>query len=311
MPIVVSMDYSTIQSAYIAKEGLLNLLLEELGDPQAVESFGLVLSQKSYRPLYFAQCGWINPQLISFTSIKDATVKLKALAPFFAFYPTALKRKGELIREGLRKVKNQPVAYDDPLPRHGIGGFTLIDEQHLIASSTTTSRYPHGIVPLIEDKIPPSRAYLKLLEALHLIQDFPKSGQRCLEIGASPGSWTYCLAKMGLKVLACDRAPLKEQVMRAGDITFLSQDAFQLTPDKVGPIDWLFSDIICYPQKLLEFVKKWVDSNQVPRIIATIKLQGAIDWSLLQEFSRLPHSQVLHLYHNKHELTWIYQSPQS
>ena len=294
------------QSAYIAKEGLESYLLKELNDKEASVKNALILSKKPYRPLFFMQCGWIDPVVIPFVSINDAIRKLKALSPFFAFYPINFHRRGELIQEGLRKIKTQKISYDAPLPKYVYGGFTLLDEQTLFAAKTTTSYYPHGIVPLLEDKTPPSRAYLKLLEALHLTQRFPKAGEKCLEIGASPGSWTYFLAKMGLDVMACDRSELDPKVMQAGNIQFIKGDAFKLTPDKVGSIDWLFSDIICYPEKLLEYVQVWIDSKLCPNIICTIKFQGEIDLEIARKFQAIPKSQVMHLYHNKHELTFTY-----
>lgn len=294
------------QSAYIAKDGLLSFLLKELDDKQAVVKNLLVLSKKPYRPLFFMQCGWIDPVEIPFTSINDAIKKLKALSPFFAFYSTCCHRRGELILDGLRKIKDVKVPYTSPLPKYPYGGFTLLDENTLFAAKTTTSYYPHGIVPLEEDKTPPSRAYLKLLEALHLTQRFPQTGQKCLEIGASPGSWTYFLAKMGLHVIACDRSELEPIVMQAGSIEFIKGDAFKLTPDKIGPIDWLFSDIICYPEKLYEYVLLWIESKLCPNMICTIKFKGEIDLEIAKKFQSIPNSMVLHLYHNKHELTFIY-----
>ena len=50
----------------------------------------------------------------------------------------------------------------------------------------------------VEDKEgPPNRAYLKLWEALVRLRRWPGPGERCLDLGASPGGWTYVLAKLG------------------------------------------------------------------------------------------------------------------
>lgn len=297
------------KSAYIAKDGLIDPLLKELNDPQALVKDHLILSLKPYKPLFFMQNGWQDPITLNIVSIQDGINKLKAMYPFWAFYSTGFTRRGELIQQGLRKIKKESVPFTAPLPKHKIGGFTLLDNNTLLASKTTTSFYPHGEVYLEETKIPPSRAYLKLMEALHLSQKFPQQNEKCLELGASPGSWTYVLASLGPKVIACDRAPLDPKVMSFKNIEFIQGDAFKLTPDKVGPIDWLFSDIICYPEKLLDFIKTWIQSGMCKNFVCTIKFQGEIDLDAAKEFELIDGSKVIHLFNNKHELTFIKLSP--
>jgi 23S rRNA (cytidine2498-2'-O)-methyltransferase len=44
-------------------------------------------------------------------------------------------------------------------------------------------------------------------------------------------------------------------------------------------------------------------------LIFTIKLQGATDHDVTRRFAAIPGSRLLHLHHNKHELTWIRLSP--
>jgi 23S rRNA (cytidine2498-2'-O)-methyltransferase len=86
-------------------------------------------------------------------------------------------------------------------------------------------------------------------------------------------------------------------------VSFQAGDAFQFTPERAGAVDWLFSDVICYPEKLLEFVRLWAASGKVRRMLCTIKFQGAADPAVIAEFQKL--GRVLHLHHNKHELTWV------
>lgn len=292
-------------SAYIAKEGLLTVLLNELDDPEALVKENLVLSKKPFKKLFFMQNGWIDPIVISIQSIQDGIQKLKNLAPFFAFYPIGNFRRGQLIQEGLRKIKKAPIPFKAPLPKHPMGGFTLLDANTLFAARTTTSIYPHGVIEFEETKIPPSRAYLKLIEAFHLIQKFPQKDEKCLEIGASPGSWTYILAQFGAHIIACDRAPLDEKIARSPHIDFIQGDAFKLTPDKIGPIDWLFSDVICYPEKLYDYLMIWMNAKACKNFICTIKFQGEIDLTIPKKLLEIEKAQVIHLYHNKHELTFI------
>jgi len=41
------------------------------------------------------------------------------------------------------------------------------------------------------------------------------------------------------------------------------------------------------------------------RFVCTIKFQGATDHDAARRFAAIPGSQLHHLFHNKHELTWI------
>jgi len=43
----------------------------------------------------------------------------------------------------------------------------------------------------------------------------------------------------------------------------------------------------------------------VGNFICTLKFQDGADYSVADKFAGLPDSQVLHLFHNKHELTWV------
>jgi 23S rRNA (cytidine2498-2'-O)-methyltransferase len=56
---------------------------------------------------------------------------------------------------------------------------------------------------------------------------------------------------------------------------------------------------------LLSLVQKWLRLGQVRRLVCSVKFQGATDFEVMREFSAIPGSRLLHLHHNKHELTWI------
>jgi 23S rRNA (cytidine2498-2'-O)-methyltransferase len=73
----------------------------------------------------------------------------------------------------------------------------------------------------------------------------------------------------------------------------------------VGPVDWLFCDVVCYPKRLLTLVQKWLAAGSVRRFVCTLKFQGATDFETAQRFAAIPGSRLMHLHHNKHELTWL------
>ena len=182
----------------------------------------------------------------------------------------------------------------------------------MIASAKTSSYLPAGSLHFVEDhENPPSRAYLKIQESLTMANllfnlPLPSQGQKCFEAGACPGGWTWVLVGLGANVHAVDRAELAPELMKNPLVKFQAHDAFTLLPQDIGKMDWVFSDVICYPERLLKWIRQWLDSGLVSNMICTIKMQGEIDWKLIEEFAAIENSVVLHLNYNKHELTWIH-----
>ena len=88
-------------------------------------------------------------------------------------------------------------------------------------------------------------------------------------------------------------------------VEWRGESAFALKPASVGPVDWLFSDIACYPARLLRLVETWRASGLVKNFVCTIKFQRATDHDSAAAFVAIPEARVLHLHHNKHELTLL------
>ena len=111
----------------------------------------------------------------------------------------------------------------------------------------------------------------------------------------------------GAEVLSIDRSLLAPSVAKLKGVSFQRRDAFTLVPEefKDRRIDWLFSDVICYPEKLYEWILKWVESGICKNFICTIKFKGEPDLSIADKFAAIPGSRVQHLFHNKNELTWF------
>jgi 23S rRNA (cytidine2498-2'-O)-methyltransferase len=176
----------------------------------------------------------------------------------------------------------------------------------MLASPHCSNPFPNGEIHFIEDRIaPPSRAYLKLWELFTLLGEKPQAGEFCVDLGGSPGGWAWVLHSLGARVLSVDKAPLDPKIAALSDIKVWRQSAFALDPHLVGPVDWLFCDIVCYPRRLLTLVKTWLASGLVRRFICTVKFQGETDFSIMGQFAAIPRSRLLHLHYNKHELTWV------
>jgi 23S rRNA (cytidine2498-2'-O)-methyltransferase len=187
-----------------------------------------------------------------------------------------------------------------------LGSWTLLAADRMLAAASCSAPFPNGEVAFVEDRLgPPSRAYLKLWEALVRLRRWPQPGERCVDLGACPGGWTYVLAKLGAKVVAVDKAPLDPGVAAMPGVEWRGESAFALEPVSVGPVDWLFSDVICYPARLLRLVERWRASRLARNFVCTVKFQGATDHDSAATFAAIPGAELLHLHHNKHELTFL------
>ncbi len=221
-------------------------------------------------------------------------------------YPGAARGRAELLGAQLPYVGKKPLRFPAPGPQAPLGSWTLLDRHTLLAASDCSSPYPNGEVRFEEDReAPPSRAYLKAWEAMVRRGETPVAGQRCLDLGSSPGGWTWALQQTGASVISVDKAELDPRIAALPRVEYRQESAFALEPTALGAIDWLFSDIACYPQRLLELVQRWRAADTCKRFVCTLKFQGATDHAISREFAAIPGSRLLHLSHNKHELTWM------
>lgn len=306
--------------AFLAFEGcepfLQAELLERLKIDLPFERYGRIFYFKEFPKdapdPWFAQAALQKPFFLRFDSIGQAAGELKKIQRNWAPAQYQFFRRAELIQQKLPYINLKERQFPVQIPQSPMGLYALTSQNELIASAQTSSFLPAGKIAFVEDHVnPPSRAYLKLQESLTLANLFfgaelPKAGQKCFEAGACPGGWTWVLAGLGAQVLAVDRSPLDDRLMKNPLVTFQAHDAFTMPPQEIGACDWVFSDVICYPARLYEWVQKWLDSGLCQNMICTIKMQGGVDWEAAQKFQDIPDSRVVHLNYNKHELTWIH-----
>ena len=297
-----------IRSAYLAPEGFEPTLGEELA--RAGVTVGawhgrLALSPDPPHPAAWALDVWTAPAEHPAPSVKAAADAMRATQRNWAGYAAGNHRRSALIAERLPPVRARPLAFPEPAPASHLGAWTLLAPDRLLASPTKTSPFPNGEVAFVEDRSgPPSRAYLKLWEACTRLGAWPHPGESCVDLGASPGGWTWALAKLGADVLAIDRSPLDPAVSAMQGVRFQEGSAFALEPFAV---DWLFSDVIAYPAPLLDLVRRW--TGHARRIVCTVKFQGETDHAAAAAFAALPGGRLVHLHHNKHELTFLLGGP--
>ena len=100
------------------------------------------------------------------------------------------------------------------------------------------------------------------------------------------------------------QGPLDPKIAALPGVEFRQESAFGLNPRHAGSFDWLCCDVACYPGRLLSMVERWLEAGTVARFVCTLKFQGDTDHDVARAFARLG-GQVIHLTHNKHELTWM------
>lgn len=301
-------------TGYLAPEDFEAELVHEIGlDPSAcvLARHGRLLvverpADAAAPAMAWAQNTWNDARLLPIASIGDGVRQLRAIQRNWTLWPVANHRRATLIADGLPPLKSKPLVFGEPLPTAPLGGWTLVEPGLILAAARTTSAVPHGEVRFVEDReAPPSRAYLKLWEALTIAGVRPGPGDHCLDLGSSPGGWTWVAASLGATVDSVDKADLDPRVAAMPGVRVRRESAFGLDPALEPAVDWLFSDVICYPERLLRLVERWLAAGTARRVIATLKFQGATDFGTIERFKAIPGSRLVHLFHNKHELTWI------
>jgi 23S rRNA (cytidine2498-2'-O)-methyltransferase len=213
------------------------------------------------------------------------------------------RHRCELIREAvvelmqkkrrhlLRKLRAEPVSFtaEDSLaqvlltaPETGYisvsPGPLPFEQRHGV------SPFPKGEVALASDKTAPSRAFAKLVEAELRLGRAIQAGETCVDLGAAPGSWTYVAASRRAKVLAVDRASLREDLMRDPRVEPISGDAFRFEPRE--PVDWLLCDVIAEPERSAKLLVDWLQKRWCRRFVVTIKLKDASGLDALNMLKR-------------------------
>ncbi len=291
-------------TAYLAAEGYTDQLATELGTIERRHG-RLLVAVGAPRPAAWVANVWLEPQRIAIASIADAAAKLRAIQRNWAVYAPVSHRRAMLIQQRLPVVSARPIVFGAPPPTAPLGSWTLLDAGTVLAAARCTSPFPNGEVRFVEDRLgPPSRAYLKLWEALTLIGVRPQPGEVCVDLGSAPGGWSWALAQMGARVISVDKAALAPTVAALAGIEHWRESAFSLDPKAVGPVDWLFSDVACYPPRLLALVERWLAAGTCRNFVCTVKFQGPTDHATAARFAAIPGSELRHLHHNKHELTW-------
>ena len=261
-------------------------------------------------------------QLVEESSVKEKREHLK-----FNFHTFALTEKYGIIETGRAEIFKEKTT--KLLKQAGMfalrKGFdrelgllqvmTLADRSLAVSyiPANKMSKYRSLVSPFIggfnnvaDDKAAPSRAFKKLVEAQIIMAKPIMHGELLVDLGASPGGWTYVARKRGAMVIAIDRSPLQKELMEDRDVKFMKADAFKYQPNQ--KIDWVVSDIISTPDRVLELIEHWVIGENCQHFVFTVKFQGQRDYGVLKKFKdigrKAPYHVILkQLNANKNEVT--------
>lgn len=145
-----------------------------------------------------------------------------------------------------------------------------------VSLAGNSSDWPLGIPRLRMPRAAPSRSTLKLAEAFMEFvggQNAPqrlRAGQTAVDLGASPGGWTWQLVNRGLHVTAVDNGPMDKVLMASGMVEHLKTDAFHWRPKRA--VNWLVCDMVEKPSRIAELVADWGSAKLFKEAIFNLKL---------------------------------------
>lgn len=122
--------------------------------------------------------------------------------------------------------------------------------------------WPSGIPRLRFPSEAPSRSTLKLDEGFLVLLDddererWLKPGMTAVDLGASPGGWTWQLVRRSIRVTAIDNGPMDGRLIDGGLVDHHRVDGFRYQPPV--PVDWLVCDMVEQPRRVAARMAEWL-----------------------------------------------------
>jgi len=223
---------------------------------------------------------------------------------------------GELLKQGV-SIGNRPDGTPADKRLHiffiatdrAYAGYSLVNN---------ASSWHMGIPRLRFPSAAPSRSTLKLEEAFYafmpngLHDKFLKSNMTAVDLGASPGGWTWQFVNKGIKVTGVDNGKMDQQLLASGLVQHVRGDGFTYTPKR--PVDWMVSDIVEQPSRIAKLAGQWVAKQWCRYTIFNLKLPmnkryeevcrcREIIASELVRVNKKPVLAIKQLYHDREEVT--------
>lgn len=155
----------------------------------------------------------------------------------------------------------------------------LVDAQTAFVAEADIERaspWPGGIPRLRFPAAAPSRSTLKLEEALLTLlnederERWLKPGMSGVDLGASPGGWTYQLVRRSIRVTAVDNGPIAASLLDTGIVTHLREDGFRYRPQVA--VDWMVCDMVEQPRRVAARMGEWLAEGWCRYTVFNLKL---------------------------------------
>jgi 23S rRNA (cytidine2498-2'-O)-methyltransferase len=155
-----------------------------------------------------------------------------------------------------------------------------------VSALDNSSAWPMGIPRLRMPGGAPSRSTLKLAEAILAFLGPEEAAKRfqpgmsAVDLGASPGGWTWQLTQRHLRVLAVDNGPMDPALLDTGLVKHRREDGFKFRPPE--PVDWMVCDMVEQPSRIAELAARWIREGLCRETIFNLKLPMKKRWEEVQ-----------------------------
>lgn len=215
--------------------------------------------------------------------------------------------EAKLGERGARRIPNRAIGAES-VPIVDVCWF----REHAVAVGLTPSHDAISLAPggRMRVRVPgdrPSRAARKLAEAFVWLGISPEPGERCVDLGAAPGGWSYVLLDKRARVVAVDPARLSPDLMNRRGLTYVKRSAFDFEPDE--PVDWLFCDMAWRPLEVAAMLARWARRRDTTLLVANFKLPMKKKAETVARIRQILESggfrsvRARQLYHDRDEVT--------
>jgi len=181
-----------------------------------------------------------------------------------------------------------------------------------VSDVANAAPWPMGIARLRMPGGAPSRSTLKLAEAF--MQFMPERrfepGLTAVDLGASPGGWTWQLVKRGFHVVAVDNGPMDEALMDTGQVKHRRTDGFHFSPP--DPVHLMVCDMVESPSRIAGLVAAWIERGWCRECVFNLKLPMKKRWEEVHRCRAIIDEalggggyflRMKQLYHDREEIT--------